>query len=387
MKLVPSLLAGVVSGLQTETLTVLQCLSQDPEISPMVVFGRIRYEIPGSSWTEKMVRDQIARILKPVKVPTWFHEIMWLAGSIEKFIPEMEKRLTTRFPKKNHILQGLSPSFASMDAMHKIASVWYQHCVLPMQMFTEGNHCFETEVVIDGFETVGWRLSPERMQMYLSQLALEEARVVQSIADEQLEAEIDSFLKLLDSPDNRMYSNFENFPAGSGVTSSESASVAGSDSPKRSLKRKYSTSVRRIEIESLLNLMRTDPAQFMREIEIVVSGIVPGAERARERFEILEPVVQPTWFHAALMQFDRRLFNDNKILEIDLKLVGGKLFNPRFVKFIEAWSRWCIQPLQRGDMTACSPLTVHNMNRGIVHWIILSNTQILAYLERQLQQH
>jgi hypothetical protein len=125
--------------------------------------------------------------------------------------------------------------------------------------------------------------------------------------------------------------------------------------------------------------MRTDPAQFMREIEIVVSGIVPAAERARARFEILEPVVQPTWLHAALMRFDGRLINDNKIIEINLKLGGGKLFDPRFVKFIEAWSRWCIQPLQRGDMTACSPLTVQNMNRGIAHWMILSNKQIQAY--------
>ena len=395
MRLVLSLLAGVVSALQSESLTILNCLADDPQISPREVFERIRYEMPGSFWTEQMVRNEMARYLKPVQVPTWFHEILSLAGSIEKFIPELEKRLTRRFPKKNHLLEGLSPSFVSIEAMHHTASVWFTHCVEPMQVLPDITHCYETEVVIDGIEMIGWKLSPERMQIYFSHLALEEARFAQAIDDEQLEANVDSFLKLLESADNLTPTNSENSPSWSGNTSHESASSSGSDiaeateneKPRKSLKRQYATIVRNDETRSLLNMLRNDTEQFKREVNIVVSGIVPSTERARERFEILEPVVQPTWFHVALTLFEGRLFHDNKILETDLKLVGGQLFSPRIMQFVEPWSKWCIQPLMRGDSTACTPLTVQQMNRGIVHWTVLSNERILAYLEDQLQQH
>ena len=346
------------SAFRSERLTMINKIRKDPTLSAEQVFDFIIADFPETSWTVHQVAFEIEHILRPIEVPDWFHQLLWVNPQIEAVLD-----LT-------HISDPVFPAiYESEETRKMIAHVWLNHCVTPSLLFPDTPWCFPTTIQKDGMLMPGWRLTPERIELYLTEVSI-------------AEADHDPF-DFFFSPE------FTDslFPEKTEVTTPPAEEFEESvvDSQPSGLKRKRS----RLDtaIEKLISDVESNMALVIAELRDIASGRPNGSA---SRVRLLTGLMKPGWFHAALVSFPGPRCPKNRDLQSKLKFWGGIYYENKFVSQIQDWDRWCLQALRKWSEEG---ITDTEPPCGLVQfeeaapsdWFVLSQSQMIQYLLSQVE--
>ena len=356
-------------GYSSELLTLLSSIRSDPAASAREIFSEIKRMHPDTEWSLRLVERERAKVLRPIQVPVWLHEATVIAGPTRVY--EYMERTAWNFIKES------SKSFSTKLAMTATASVWNTHCVEALQKFPNPVPCYETEIEVDGLRMMGWRLSNEQIDIYLTKLFF--AELNRGVVTEDKVLDFDSV--------------FSNNDLMSGATSRDSlSSMEEEASPQKKPRLMVESST--IEpsfepvsptrqpgiekIQAVMHAVSTEGTEFKQLIDTVMSR---GDDK-----DVLFPVVVPMWFHSGLTLFqgkDGEIKADSTTISEELQLIAGKNFDSKYMHLIPFWTQWCLKPLSRWEHRLRSGRPCHPFG----DWMILSQPQILLYLEKQIVQY